>query len=111
MRFQLYYFKFTRNILLSRSGTQNNPYLINQVLSLRVLIEYYQQFCFYTCVFFSSFLLLVTRQYPRLTKISTFSIYTVTLRKLLIYDFLGRVVNLALINNYKFLKLRLPKNP
>jgi hypothetical protein len=111
MRFQLYYFKFTRNVLLSRSLTQTNPYLINQVLSLRVLIEYYQQFCFYTCVFFSSFLLLVTRQYPRLTKISTFSIYTVTLRKLLIYDFLGRVVNLALINNHKFLKLRLPKNP
>ncbi len=111
MRFQLHYFKFTRSILLSRINNFYKPFSIYKFLNLRITLGNYstssQEFCFYTCIFFSSLFLLITKQFPKIIKNNCYNLMVVTLRKSTLYGFFDRVINLALVTNFKYLTINL----
>lgn len=109
---QLYYFKFTRNVLLSKTSLCFKPSSLLQLTTLYLEISTRQQLAFKSSLFASSLLLFITGQYPKfyITKTKYIRLsYSSTLRKNALSKFLCKLANLSLVHNLKFLKVFLAK--
>ena len=112
MLVQLYYFKFTRNVLLSKTSSCFKPGSLLQLTSVYFELSTRQQLAFKSSIFASSLLLFLTGQYPKFcvtqAKLVRLS-YKSTLRKNSLCNFFCRLANLALVHNLRFLSVFLTK--
>jgi hypothetical protein len=113
MLVQLYYFKFTRNVLLSKISLCYKPSALLKLSAVYFKISTKQQIAFKSSIFASSLLLFITGEYPQFCMVQKSFLrlsYNKTLRKNSLCNFFLRLTNLALVHNLRFLKVFLEKS-
>jgi hypothetical protein len=113
MLFKLYYFKFTRNLLLSKTSLCFKPKSLLGLTKVCFELVAKNQLIFKNSILASSLVLFISGQYPKFSILKSKLIrlsYKSTLRKKTLSSFFNKFSNLALVHNLKFLRVYLSKS-